>query len=208
MFRLFSLTFDGEERYSHDLHPHEAPKVMTVPLMILAVLSVVGGVVGIPPSLGGGNAFEHWLSPVFERANALLPFDHEQGYVTEYIFMILSVSIAGAGIYLARAMYIKQSEGALKFAEKFKGMYTLLWNKYYVDELYDGIIITPVVKGSERLLWKGFDVGIIDGIVNGTAKLIATASSWLRRIQVGVAQSYALVFVVGILVILGILILR
>ena len=188
--------------------PHEAPKAMTVPLMILAVLSVIGGFVGIPASLGGGNAIEHWLEPVFEQATMFLPPVLDTGHSTEYLLMVLSVVIAVAGILFARSIYLKKPEKADAFAASFRGLYKLLWNKYFVDEIYDGAVVRPTVKTSEKLLWKGFDVGVIDGIVNGSAALTAWASSQLRKIQVGVAQSYAVVFVIGIIVILGILVLR
>jgi NADH-quinone oxidoreductase subunit L len=208
MFRLVALTFEGKPRWGHDKHPHEAPKVMTVPLVILAVLSVIGGFVGIPQSLGGGNAMEQWLEPVFERAHFQLLTGNEASLPTEYILMVLSIAIAVAGIYFARTVYLKKPEIAERLAANFRPLYKLLWNKYYVDEAYDFSVVAPVVKGSEKLLWKGFDVNVIDGIVNGAARLMAFVSSWLRRIQVGVAQGYALAFVVGIIVILGIIILR
>ncbi|MBI3766653.1 MAG: NADH-quinone oxidoreductase subunit L, partial [Ignavibacteriales bacterium] len=208
MFRLVSLTFEGEERWGHDKHPHEAPRVMTVPLIVLAVLSIVGGLVGIPVSLGGGNAIEHWLEPVFERAQTHLSTATEISSSLEYILMAASVIAGIAGIYLARLLYLKRTEVATKLSTSFKGIYRLLWNKYYVDEVYDVTVVTPTVKISDKLLWKGVDVNVIDGMVNVTAKLTAGASGWLRRIQGGVAQGYALAFVVGVIVILGILILR
>ena len=122
--------------------------------------------------------------------------------------MALSVVIAGAGIYFARSIYLRNPEKAEKIAASFRSIYKLLWNKYFVDEIYDGVIVRPAVKVSEKLLWKGFDIGVIDGIVNGSARLTGWTSSWLRKVQSGVTQSYALVFVFGILVILGILVLR
>jgi NADH-quinone oxidoreductase subunit L len=208
MFRLVSLTFEGKERWSHDKHPHEVPKAMTIPLIILAILSVVGGFVGIPHSLGGGNYIEQFLEPVFEKANLHLANGQHESLSLEYLLMILSVLVAFGGIYFARQFYLRKPELVSKLSASFRGMYKLLWNKYYVDEVYEYTIVKPIKIGSDKLLWKGFDVGIIDGIVNGSAKLIEFTSSWLRRIQVGVVQSYALVFVVGIIVILGILILR
>jgi NADH-quinone oxidoreductase subunit L len=93
-------------------------------------------------------------------------------------------------------------------ADSFGGIYKLLWNKYYVDEVYEFTIVKPIKTGSDKLLWRVFDINIIDGIVNGTAKLTAFTSGWMRRIQVGLVQSYALAFVIGIIVILGILIFR
>ncbi|MDI6765343.1 MAG: NADH-quinone oxidoreductase subunit L [Bacteroidota bacterium] len=208
MFRLVSLTFEGKERWSHDKHPHEAPKVMTVPLIILAVLSVVGGFVGIPHALGGGNAIEQWLEPIFKRANLHLATGHHSGLTTEYLLMILSVFVGVAGIYFARKLYLQNPELVERLTTSFRNIHKLLWNKYFVDEIYDATVVTPIVKGSDKLLWKGFDVGIIDGIVNGSAKLTAWISSWMRKIQFGAVQNYAMVFVLGIIIILGILILK
>lgn len=206
MFRLVTLAFEGDARWSHDKYPHEAPKVMTIPLMILAVLSVVGGFVGIPPALGGGNAFKHWLEPVFEPAQRLLPVSSEFSHTTEYVLMFLSVLVVGLGIYFARTLYIKRRDLLDRWSVSLKRIYTILWNKYYVDEVYDRVIVTPTVRGSEKLLWKVFDTGIVDGAVNGTAKLVAGVSGVLRKVQVGAVQNYALVFVVGVIIVFGILV--
>ena len=208
MFRLYFLTFEGKPRWEHENHPHEAPAVMTVPLIILAFLSAVGGFVGIPKSLGGGNAIDRWLGPVFERAGSILSGGREPGVLTDYGLMILSVAIAGAGIYGARYLYLEHRELVEKIIGSSGKIYRLLWKKYYVDEIYDQVIVTPTVKGSEKLLWKGFDVGVIDGLVNGTAHLVERTSGVLRRLQAGVVQSYALAIVVGIIAILGYLVFR
>jgi NADH-quinone oxidoreductase subunit L len=209
MFRLVSLTFEGSARYDeHQVHPHEAPKTMTVPLMILAFLSVVGGFVGIPESLGGGNWFERFLEPVFERANAKMFLPYHEASAVEYVLMIVSVAIAGAGIYFARRIYLEKKEVAEKTATRFSRIYNLLLNKYFVDEIYDGAVVTPVVKGSEKLLWKRVDVGFIDGLINFGAKTAEYASQFFRRVQTGVVQGYAVVFVAGILFIIGWLIIR
>jgi NADH-quinone oxidoreductase subunit L len=208
MFRLFFLTFSGPSRWAHDKHPHEAPKTMTVPLIVLAVLSIIGGVVGIPLALGGGNSIEHWLDPIFEPANAHL-IQHQHGSAgIEYSFMVLSVLIAAAGIFFAWMIYLKQPDRMTKLQTTIRGIYKLLWNKYYVDEIYEYGVVQPIKIGSEKLLWKWFDVGIIDGIVNGTASIINRISGWTRRIQDGVVQNYAMIFVLGIIVLLGILILK
>ncbi|MBA4311277.1 MAG: NADH-quinone oxidoreductase subunit L [Chlorobiaceae bacterium] len=208
MFRLVSLTFEGKERWSHEKHPHEAPKVMTIPLIILAILSIIGGFVGIPHALGGGNAIEQWLEPIFARANLHLVSGHHGSLTAEYLLMILSVLVGVVGIYFARKLYLEKPELVEKFSASFRSIHKLLWNKYFVDEVYDAAVVTPIVKGSDKLLWKGFDVKIIDGIVNGSAKVTAWISSWMRKIQFGAVQNYAMVFVVGIIVILGILIFR
>ena len=209
MFRLVSLTFDGSPRFDeHHLHPHEAPKTMTIPLIILAALSVVGGFVGIPESLGGGNWFGRFLEPVFERANSKMLMPYHEASVMEYVLMAVSVLIAAAGIYFARKIYLEKKEIAERVASRFSRTYKLLLNKYFVDEVYDGAVVTPLVKGSEKLLWKRVDVGIIDGLINFSAKATEYASQFFRRMQTGVVQSYAVVFVAGILFVLGWLVIR
>lgn len=205
MFRLVTLTFEGNARW-HDNHPHEAPRVMTIPLIILAVLSLVGGFVGIPPALGGANTIEHWLAPVFEPANRVLPVASEFSHTTEYMLMFLSVAVAVASIYFARTLYLKRRDLLERLGLFLKNVHAVLWNKYYVDEIYDKIVVTPVVRGSEKLLWKVFDAGIIDGAVNGAARVVASVSGLLRKVQMGVVQNYALVFVVGVIIVFGILV--
>ncbi|HWP82826.1 MAG TPA: NADH-quinone oxidoreductase subunit L [Bacteroidota bacterium] len=202
MFRLVYLTFDGEPRYGHDKHPHEAPKTMTVPLIILAFLSVVGGFVGIPESLSGGNAIEHWLEPVFAPAILKLRITPHAVVALEYVLMALSVGVALAGIWTARKIYVYREEVWRSMTDRLTGLYRLLWNKYYVDEAYDAVVVRPTVKVSESFLWKVFDVSGIDGVVNGTATLVARVADGLRKIQTGVAQMYAVVFVAGIVMIL------
>jgi len=203
MFRLVSLTFEGEERFDHQhVHPHEAPGTMTIPLIVLAGLSIVGGWIGIPESLLGGNAFEHWLDPVFESANEKLRMTPHEADAVEYVLMTLSVLVAAGAIWGARVLYLKRNEIVANLYRRFAGIHRILFNKYYVDEVYDAAIITPTVRLSESLLWKGIDVRVIDGIVNGSAKIIDVASQWVRKIQTGVAQVYAIVFVGGIFVIL------
>ncbi len=204
MSRLTSLTFEGEERFDHHrIHPHEAPKTMTVPLIILAVLSVFGGFVGVPHSLGGGNAIEHWLAPVFERAEAKLTSAPHAAGAAEYVLMVLSVAVGLGGVWLARRWYVSQREVPERLATRYRPVYDLLFNKYKVDELYDAIVVKPLHKTSELFLWKIFDVRIIDGIVNGVPKMIAWFSNASRKVQTGIAQSYVFVFVLGVVIILG-----
>ena len=208
MFRLVSLAFEGESRWSSGVHPHEGPKIMTIPLVVLAVLSVVGGLVGIPQSLGGGNAIEHWLKPVFERAEINLVSMGEGSRGAEYLLIVLSVAIAVSGVYFARTIYRKRTGLALEGSRSVAAFYKLLISKYYVDEAYDKGLVVPIVKGSERFLWKMFDMGIIDGLVNGSGLLMKKASGLVRRIQGGLVQGYAIAFVVGVVVIIGILVIR
>jgi NADH-quinone oxidoreductase subunit L len=196
MFRLVILTFEGERRFDHHhVHPHEAPKTMTIPLIVLAVLSVIGGFVGIPHI----NIIENWIDPVFTPAhNKLLAGDHGGG-VMEFVLMLVSVIIAVGGIYLARWMYVQRKDISVSLVKKYPRLYNTLSNKYYVDEAFDATVVNPLVRGSEVYLWKGIDVVLIDGIVNGSAKLMASTAQVLRKIQTGIAQSYAVVFIFGIL---------
>lgn len=203
MARLFTLTFEGEQRSGRDKHAHEAPKTMTVPLLVLAGLSVVGGLVGIPESLFGGNLIEHWLDPIFARANDKLRIIPHAISVTEYVLMALSVGVAA----LAILAYRKRIDLASSMHMRFKLLYKLLWNKYYVDEVYDSVIVTPTVRGSESL-WKGMDIAVIDGAVNGSAKLVAAIALRIRLLQTGVAQFYATVFIGGILFVITWLLIR
>ncbi|MEW6511465.1 MAG: NADH-quinone oxidoreductase subunit L [Bacteroidota bacterium] len=208
MVRLLTLTFDGERRWGEGKHPHEAPATMTVPLVILALLSLVGGFIGLPPSLGGGNAIEHWLEPVFERANIVMGEPGHGSVASEYVLMLLSVAAAVGGIFLARRWYLKQRNVPESLSERFSAAYRVLLNKYYVDELYEATVVNPVVKGSEKLLWKIIDVNIIDGVVNGTARVIDAIGGAFRRMQTGVAHNYMLVFIAGVVAIVGWLIAR
>ena len=208
MFRLVTLTFEGTSRWPSHVHPHESPKLMTVPLIVLAVLSIIGGIWGIPHSLGGSNEIEHWLDPVFAPAEARMANVSIIGGPMEYILMALSVLLAAGSILAARNIYLKNNQIAESFAMRFKPIYTLLWNKYYIDEAYDAGVVNVINKGSEKVLWKGFDIPVLDGAVNGVASLIVFSSGWIRRIQTGVTQNYALAFVFGIIVVLGILLFR
>lgn len=205
MFRLVSLTFFGEERFSHDkYHPHESPKVMTVPLIVLGVLSVIGGWIGIPEVFSGehGNVFHSWLAPVFKDAELKLAHYGTHSHTEELLLMGISIAAALAGIYFAYKIYTQRREIAEKTAKAFKGIYNVLLNKYFVDEFYEASVIQPIQNISEKFLWKIADNKIIDGVVNGTATVIDSLSGVIKRMQTGVAQFYALIMVTGIAVIL------
>jgi NADH-quinone oxidoreductase subunit L len=200
MFRLYFLTFEGQERFGHDKHPHESPKVMTYPLIILAVLSVIGGFIGIPEVFSGehGNQFHNWLSPIFVDAERkLLKFGFHT-HLEEIILMVLSVILALGSILFARYVYLKSPQIADNLSDKFSGVYKILWNKYYVDELYEKLFVNPVVNLSRNVFWKFTDGKIIDGLIHSIAKLIDLFASIFRKFQTGLAQFYALIMVFGI----------
>jgi len=126
----------------------------------------------------------------------------------EYVLMALSVTVAVIGIAVARTWYLRKKEQPDRLAERLSGLYTLLLNKYYVDEAYDAIVVNPTVRGSEKLLWKIFDVGVIDWLVNAIARAIGWAGTTLRLVQTGVTQSYVAVFLLGVIAIVGWLLFR
>src|SRR6266852_2231030 len=184
MFRLLFLTFFG---YSHaddhaQKHIHESPPAMTVPLIILAGLSVIGGWIGWPGSLGGENRFERFLEPVLTGAvteTGAVKIAHH-ALATEYFLMLLSLSIAGAGIWLAYQFYRTKRIAPELIAAKLPKLYQLLLHKYYVDEIYDGAVVEPT-KDLGTLLGR-FDANVIDGVgVNGAgwlARFVSTLSMW------------------------------
>jgi NADH-quinone oxidoreductase subunit L len=205
MFRLVSLTFFGNERFNkEEIHPHESPKVMTVPLIILAVLSVIGGYVGVPEVFSGehGNLFHSWLLPVFAAAERKMDLYGMHTHFEELLLMGLSVAAAMTALYLSYKIYTQRIDIANKAAEKFKGLYNLLFNKYFVDEAYEASLIGPIQKISEKFLWLFCDNKIIDGFVNGTAQVIDSVSGVIRKMQTGIAQVYVLIMMLGITAVL------
>jgi len=124
------------------------------------------------------------------------------------LLMAVSVGIAAAGIYAARWVYLQRIEIAASLQRRYPRVYRLLLNKYYVDEAYNAVIVEPAVKTSEEILWKVVDVTLIDGMVNGSAKVIGAIAQSLRKIQTGVAQFYAVVFIGGILFVITWLLLK
>jgi NADH-quinone oxidoreductase subunit L len=209
MFRLVFVTFYGEPRYTHEVahHIHESPASMTVPLVILAVLSLVGGWVGIPVVLGEPlhipNLFEHFLAPVFASSTVLLEGQAaEHAHNTELALMGLAIGLALAGFVLAYAFYVQKPERAEALAARFRGAYQVLLNKYYVDELYAALFVRPTVWLSERVLWRAFDVAVVDGAVNGTATRARGLGGWVRQWQSGNTRSYGAWVVAGVLVVL------
>jgi len=200
MFRLVYLTFYGKERFEREKPPHESPNVMTIPLIILAALSAIGGFIGIPEIFSGehGNLFENWLEPVFSNANAKLASFGIQSRSTEFLLMAVTIAGAVGSIYYARYLYLQKTGLPSVYSKKFKGLYNLLLNKYFVDEAYDAAIVSPIVRGSDKFLWKITDNKIIDGAVNGTAALIEVISQNIRKLENGIAQVYAVIMLLGI----------
>ena len=169
VFRALFMTFFG--KYRGEAHPHESPPVMIVPLVILALLSLGGGFIKVPD----------FLRSVFPAVEA-----PESGALT-------AVAIAAGllGIALAYLMYVYKPGLPDAVANGAKGLYTLVYNKYFVDEIYDAAVVTPLVEGSRVVLWKGVDAGLIDGAVNGIGARAKGIGQVLRLVQSGNTRSYA-----------------
>ena len=212
MWRVLSLTFNGTERFDHHhLHPHESPATMTIPLIVLAVLSVFGGLLGVPHVIGHAlhfpNLLEHWLKPVFATGMSMLTAHGGDHTSTEVILMTASTVLAILGILLARRIYANGLETASGIAARFTGVYQLLLNKYYVDEVYQMFIAGPILALSRDAMWKIVDVIVIDGAVNGSARIVGASATALRKIQSGVAQNYALIMMAGIVVLVAMVVI-
>lgn len=198
MFRLIFMTFYGERRWDSHVHPHESPPVMTIPLIVLAVLSTVGGFVGIP-LIQGWNLFHDFLSPAITHV-ARPEVHHAMSF--EIMMMLVSMGVAVVGIFAAYKMYIKQPELPAEVTAKVPVLYDLIYNKYYVDEIYDATVVEPIKNGSV-FLWQEADSKVIDGAVNGTAWLIDWFSTVIRKLETGYVQNYALGILIGVAVITG-----
>jgi NADH-quinone oxidoreductase subunit L len=229
MFRMLFMTFFGESRVDPKVesHIHESPKSMTVPLMILAVGSVVAGYVGLPPwMLEGGNMIEHFLEPVFEPVVAATEGAHHS-LLFEGGMAAFSVGIAFIGFFIAYSMYYKKSDRPGQLAAKYKGAYQTLSAKYHIDEFYDFLFVNRAKDAGDGL-WT-FDAKVVDGAVNGVAGSTIKSSvmsiwwdtwvvdglvrfvggfvktfSWpVRLIETGNVQNYALMMMLGALVFIG-----
>ena len=228
MMRLVVLTFHGQNRASAEVrhHIHESPRSMTMPLVVLAVLSVVGGWIGWPTFLGGSNRFEQWLEPVFAGGHhvaaavaghggealgegaaaahgAVVAHGGGHGNVAlERGMAAASLAWGLLGLSLGYLVYSRRT----KVADTVRGLaggwpYRVLLNKYYVDEAYDGAFIRPGYRLSKAVLWKTIDAGVIDGLlVNGAALVVAVTGSLLRLLQNGLVRFYAWSFTVGVAV--------
>jgi len=216
MFRLWFLTFFGEYRGNRaSAHPqltaqtahaghdaqhghgqiHESPKVMLVPMAILAVLSVVGGWVSYH------HTFENFLAPVFhDTVAAPLPDARASGPSgesageeggKEALFMAISVAVAFTGLFLAWLLYCRRPELPQKIVQRIPSLYQIVLHKYYVDELYAALFVKPLLEGSTKLLWHGIDQHVIDAGVDGSADAARQVSDTMRHMQSGNVRSYA-----------------
>jgi NADH-quinone oxidoreductase subunit L len=204
MARLMAMTFMGENRTGERERPHlhEAPWIMTGPLVVLGVLSFVGGVLNLPHLVGGHAALERWLEPVLAPALAIGGVVMPEGS-TEYLLVGAAVAIGVIGLLLGFRATLGRRMVPAKDAAPDTGLALVLNRKYYVDELYDRLVVRPLVWLSRVVLWRGVDQGLVDGAaVNGSAWASRLAGGGLRLLQSGHVGAYVVLFLVGALWIL------
>jgi len=230
MFRLFFLTFSGYSRADEhvDKHVHESPPTMTVPLMILAVFSVAGGWIGWPESLGGSDRIGKFLEPVLKSVASESGAAVPHSALAEYFPMVLALTIAAAGIWLAYQFYRTKRIAPELLAARWPHAYDLLLHKYYVDELYDALVVNRIkdlgtwlgvfdakvidgvgVDGTGWLMryasrvsmW--WDKWVIDGLLNLVAKVTQLFSYPVRLLQTGLLSNYAMLILLGLVVLLA-----
>ena len=206
MARAYYMTFEGEPRWPHadKLHPHESPWTITVPLWVLGILSVVGGYVGIPAVIGHGeyNLIHHYLAgghgPVAERA-----VEAHVGFGTEWALIVVGALVCIVGFLIGRRLYLGRGVASdAMLASRFGGAYRLWQGKYFLDELYEKIVVRPVIGGAEKA-FAPFDKYVVDGLVNAVGYVTRGTSYVLRYIQTGIVQTYAVAIVFGVLLVVG-----
>jgi NADH-quinone oxidoreductase subunit L len=203
MFRLVFLTFYGEERIDHHTkeHLHESPFSITFPLVVLAVGAATTGLLQIPHIFGGGvHLLDDYFSPIFDQGKnvvtawGIVKHPHEMTHSMEWTLLIISVFVALAGIFLSRSIFIGK-KAVPPNDEGFSGLPKVIYNKYYIDEIFDAYIIQPLIMISDALA--DWDKKFIDGAVVGIGKLFLTISDLTRKMQTGVVGDYALYIVLG-----------
>ena len=199
MARLMAMTFHGENRAGETErgHLHEAPPIMTAPLVVLGFLSIVGGAINLPAFAGGHEALDHWLEPVTRAATVLRPLTLPTGS-TEYALLAAAVAIGLVGLWVGFRTTLGRPILPARVAPPETGLARVLYRKYYVDEIYEALIIRPLVWLSEKVLWRAVDQALVDGLlVNGGV----VGSRWLgalgSRLQSGQLGLYVLLFLVG-----------
>jgi NADH-quinone oxidoreductase subunit L len=209
MTRLMALTFWGESRVAKNVHPHESPLLMTIPLIILAILSFAGGWIGIPHVISEilpwtpENLWEHWLHLKLTAIPGLVEAEASQ----EWLLMGASVGLASVSAFLAYRLYAKKSDIPSYTAKALGPIYKLVFDKFYVDELYSFLFIKPLVEFSKNL-WMYVDVNFIDRSTFWITDVIKGAGQMVRTLQNGNLQQYALYMAMGLVIFLSFILMR
>jgi NADH-quinone oxidoreductase subunit L len=216
MTRMMVMTFWGDKRFSDaDVHPHESPRSMTIPLIVLAILSTIGGFIGVPYAMSSFftekdiNVIEHTLEPVVAKMPGSVATDHtdehaavsESAAVDEHAHVGEELALAGVSITIA---FLGIGVGWYVFRRRpLLEMPRILEIKYYVDEIYDAAVIRPIEVGSREGLWKIFDIGVIDGILHSLGDAVTELGRLARYLQAGFVRAYAAIILVGALILIG-----
>jgi NADH-quinone oxidoreductase subunit L len=226
MFRLIFLTFCGEERMDEHTRHHlrESPRNVVYPLVVLAFLAIVGGYVGLPAWTGATNLFEHFMEPVLRIPEGAIPAAGEHAAGAEITMTLFSILAAGIGIFLAYRFYIVDPAAPGRFTSRFRNTYTAVFNKYYVDQLYDALFVnrtkdlgnacffvdsqfvdgavngTAASTRGTATISRLFDTYVVDGLVNLIGWINMKFNSLATSLQTGMVQRYALGAVFGIIV--------
>jgi NADH-quinone oxidoreductase subunit L len=209
MTRLMALTFWGQSRVPQETHPHESPLTMTIPLIVLGLLSVIGGWIGIPHVIGAilpghpENIFEHWLAPVISA----IPNLGEAEPSMEWSLMGASSGLVIISAFVAFHFYVQDPEKPKKIAKALGGFYKLVANKYYVDEGYFSFFINPLVQMSKNI-WLYIDVNFIDKTTYVLSDVVRGGGSFVRGLQNGNIQQYATYITLGVVTVLAIIFMR
>lgn len=202
MTRLMALTFWGKPRYGAETHPHESPSTMTIPLIVLGVLSVVGGWIGIPHVIGAvlpghpENLFMNWLAPSIHNVDLGHP-----SVAIEWGLMGMATALAGLGAYIAYDFYIIHRDRPAQVAKSLGPVHKVVENKYYVDEGYFAGVINPLIELSKSL-WVYVDVNFIDKITYIVTDLTQGLAQFIKTLQNGKTQQYALYMTLGLVVVI------
>ncbi len=203
MFRLLFLVFYGKERAGEEVlhHIHESPKSITIPLMILAVLSLLGGFMGVPEALAGSNWISSFLSPVFEPSAKLLQ-KHSLTHSMEYMLMGTTVGLTLVVIAIGYSRYVSKAHVPASADQQISHSHRVILNKYYVDEIYDAVIVKPLFWLSRKLETFVEKAGI-DAIVNSMGESVSESGKVIQRLQNGSIGYYIFVMVIGVILILS-----
>jgi NADH-quinone oxidoreductase subunit L len=203
-FRMIFRTFFGEPRMDEETgkHVHESPWSMLVPLIVLAIASLLGGFLGLPGELG---LIQHFLEPVFAQANEVLGIEEHGLQTIDYVLMVVSLIVAMLGIVLAWVFYVRRVDLPIKVGAKLQPVYKVVYNKFYIDEFYAATVVRLAVDGS-RWVWRHFDEAIIDGGVNGVGWLWQHAGALARPVQTGKVQNYLLGIFIGLFIVLTVVV--
>ncbi len=223
MFRLVFMAFHGTRRgesreaapgvgapqADQHAHLHDAPRAMAIPLVVLALGSILAGYIGFPEMFGGANWIEHFLEPSFTvPAFAEITAGGEAAgaaasHSLEMALLVVSSILALGGIAIAAQLYLKHPGVPARLAASFPRLYRFLVNKGYVDEIYDEVLVQPIRSLSENVLWKGLDNTVIDGAVNGMGTLVGETGAVVRHLQTGSMRAYALSVLLGAVLMVG-----